>query len=82
MLVPVNPPPDCDVLVSNPPFADALTYLDHAWALGFRLVVLLLEPSFLHSADRFERLHHAAICAASIRSRSDCLVQRMVQRPC
>jgi hypothetical protein len=50
-------PQDCDVLLSNPAYADAMAYLEHAWALGFRLVVLLLPPSFLHSADRFERMH-------------------------
>ena len=47
----------CDVLLSNPPFGGAVDYLEHAWRLGFRLVVLLLEPSFLHSADRFRHLH-------------------------
>ena len=47
----------CDVLLSNPPFGIAMDCLEHAWRLGFRLVVFLLEPSFLHTADRFERLH-------------------------
>jgi hypothetical protein len=32
-------PPDCDVLLSNPPYADAMGHLEHAWGLGFRLVV-------------------------------------------
>ena len=50
-------PRDCDVLLSNPPFSIAMEIIEHAWRLGFRLVVLLLEPSFLHTADRFERLH-------------------------
>jgi len=50
-------PPDCDVLLSNPPYADAMGHLEHAWGLGFRLVVFLLPPSFLHTADRFDRLH-------------------------
>jgi hypothetical protein len=48
----------CDVLVSNPPFADAMGHVEHALdALRFRVVVLLLPPSFLFSGDRFERLH-------------------------
>ena len=50
-------PDDCDVLVSNPPFASAMEILEHAWRLGFRVVILLMEPSFLHTAERFERLH-------------------------
>jgi hypothetical protein len=50
-------PPDCDVLVSNPPFSRILEILEHAWRLGFRVVILLMEPSFMHSAERFERLH-------------------------
>ena len=50
-------PPDCDVLVSNPAYDRKLEYLEHAWQLGFRVVALLLEPSFLHSKERFERLH-------------------------
>ena len=50
-------PSDCDVLLSNPPYGEAMDYLEHAWVLGFRLVVFLLPPSFLHTADRFERLH-------------------------
>jgi hypothetical protein len=50
-------PPGCDVLLSNPPYGEAMAYLEHAWALGFRLVVLLLPPSFLFTAGRFERMH-------------------------
>jgi hypothetical protein len=50
-------PSDCDVLLSNPPYGGAMDYLEHSWALGFRLVVFLLPPSFLHSTDRFERRH-------------------------
>jgi hypothetical protein len=50
-------PPDCDVLVSNPPYAGAMGHLEHAWALGFRVVVLLLSTSFLHTIQRFERPH-------------------------
>jgi hypothetical protein len=50
-------PPGCDVLVSNCPYAGAMDYIEHALALGFRLVVLLLKLSFLCTAERFERLH-------------------------
>ena len=42
-------PPGCDVLVSNPPYAGAMGHIEHAWALGFRVVVLLLELSFLRT---------------------------------
>ena len=50
-------PLGCDVLLSNPPYGDAMDYLEHAWALRFRVVVFLLPPSFLCTADRYERLH-------------------------
>jgi hypothetical protein len=50
-------PPDCDVLISNPPYGEAMDYLEQAWVLGFRLIAFLLPPSFLHSIDRFERMH-------------------------
>jgi hypothetical protein len=50
-------PPGCDVLLSNPPFGIAMEIIEHAWRLGFRLVIILLEPSFLFTADRFERMH-------------------------
>jgi hypothetical protein len=50
-------PSDCDVLLSNPPYGEAMDHLEHSWVLGFRLVTFLLPPSFLHSIDRFERMH-------------------------
>ena len=50
-------PPDCDVLLSNPPYAETMRIIEHAWALGFRVVVLLLPLSFLCTFERFERLH-------------------------
>ena len=56
-LATTNRPPGCDVLLSNPPFDIAMGAIEHAWRLGFRLVILLMEPSFLFSADRFERIH-------------------------
>ena len=52
-----NEAPGCDVLLSNPAYNRAMDYLEHAWSLGFRLVVFLLPPSFLHSADRLTRMH-------------------------
>jgi hypothetical protein len=51
------PPPGCDVLVTNPTYARAMDAIEHALAIGFRVVVLLLKLSFLSSADRLERLH-------------------------
>jgi hypothetical protein len=39
------------------PLRDAMSHLEHAWALRFRVVVLLIPPSFLFTADRYERLH-------------------------
>ena len=50
-------PLDCDVCCPDPPFSIAMEIIEHAWRLGFRLVILLMEPSFLFSADRFERIH-------------------------
>jgi hypothetical protein len=50
-------PGDCDVLVSNPPFAEAMRIIEHAFALGFRIIVLLLKANFTSTAERYERLH-------------------------
>jgi hypothetical protein len=50
-------PPGCDVLITNPAYARAMDAIEHAFALGFGVVVLLLKVSFLCTADRFERLH-------------------------
>ena len=47
----------CDVLLSNPPYAEAMRIIEHAWALGFRLVILLLKLQFTATAERYERLH-------------------------
>ena len=47
----------CDVLLSNCAYADAMGHIEHAWALGFRVVVLLLPLSFLCTTNRYERLH-------------------------
>ena len=50
-------PPGCDILVSNPPYSRAMEFIEHALALEFRVVVLLLKLSFLCTLERFERLH-------------------------
>jgi hypothetical protein len=50
-------PPDCDVLLSNPPFSRAMEIIEHAWALGFRVVILLLKIQFLNTEERYERMH-------------------------
>jgi hypothetical protein len=50
-------PPCCDVLISNCAYAGAMRFIEHAFALGFRVVVLLLKVGFLCTAERFERLH-------------------------
>ena len=50
-------PPSCDTLISNPSYARAMDFIEHAWALGFRVVALLLKLSFLCTAERYERLH-------------------------
>jgi hypothetical protein len=50
-------PPGCDVLISNCAYPGAMGFIEHALALRFRLVVLLLATSFLHTADRYQRLH-------------------------
>jgi hypothetical protein len=50
-------PPGCEVLISNPAYARVMDVIEHALALGFRVIALLLKLSFLSSADRFERLH-------------------------
>ena len=50
-------PPGCDVLLSNSPFAEAMRIIEHALALGFRIIVLLLKANFTSTAERYERLH-------------------------
>jgi hypothetical protein len=50
-------PPDCDVLISNCSYARAMDFIEHALALGFRVVALLLKLSFLCTIERYERLH-------------------------
>jgi hypothetical protein len=54
-------PPDCDTLVSNPAYdgaaGGALDFIEHAFALGFRVIALLLKLQFLGTAERYERLH-------------------------
>jgi hypothetical protein len=50
-------PPGCDVLISNCAYAGAMGFIEHAMALRFRVIVLLLKLSFLCTGERFERLH-------------------------
>ena len=50
-------PPGCDVLLSNCPYGGAMGFIEHAWVLGFRVIVLLLKVEFLCAAERYERLH-------------------------
>jgi hypothetical protein len=45
------------VLVSNPPYTRTMDAIEHAFAIGFRQVIFLLKTTFLHTEDRFERLH-------------------------
>jgi hypothetical protein len=51
------PPPNCRLLLSNPPFARSMEAIEHALAIGFDVVIFLAKLSFLCTADRFERLH-------------------------
>jgi len=50
-------PAGCTVMLTNPAFDGAMGHIEHGWNLGFRLIILLLSTNFLHSAERFERLH-------------------------
>ena len=50
-------PEGCDVLLSNPPFRPALKIIEHAFKLGFRLVILLLKTQFLNGEKRYARLY-------------------------
>jgi hypothetical protein len=47
----------CPVLVSNPPYSQATALLEHAFAIGFRVVIFLLTTNYLHTGDRRERIH-------------------------
>jgi hypothetical protein len=50
-------PTNCDVLVSNPPYAKATQIIEHGFALGFRVVILLLKANFAGTEERYARLH-------------------------
>ena len=50
-------PAGCDVLLSNCPYTGAMSHIEHALALGFRVIVLLLKLPFLSTAERYERMH-------------------------
>ena len=48
----------CNVLLSNPPYKDVLTLLEHALdVLQFPIVIFLLKVGFLCSYGQFERLY-------------------------
>ena len=44
-------PAGCDVLLSNCPYTGAMSHIEHALALGFRVIVLLLKLPFLSTVD-------------------------------
>ena len=51
-------PPECRLLLSNPPFRNAMKTIEHALdVLKFDVVILLLKLGFLGTAERYERLH-------------------------
>jgi hypothetical protein len=50
-------PEGCDVLLSNPPYAIATQCIEHAFALGFRVVIFLLKAGFLNTEERYKRIH-------------------------
>jgi hypothetical protein len=45
------------VLLSNPPYARAMEAIEHAFAIGYDVVIFLLKTTFLHTDERYERLH-------------------------
>ena len=47
----------CPVLISNPPYSQATALLEHAFAIGFRSFIFLLTTNYLHTGDRYERVH-------------------------
>jgi hypothetical protein len=47
----------CRLLLSNPPYSQATALLERAFAIGFRVVIFLLTTNYLHTGDRFERVH-------------------------
>ena len=51
-----RPTSGCRVLL-EPPYARAMELIEHAFAIGIDIVIYLLKTGFLHTAERFERLH-------------------------
>jgi hypothetical protein len=47
----------CPVLISNPPYALTTDLLEHAMAIGFRVVIFLLTTNYVHTSDRLARVH-------------------------
>jgi hypothetical protein len=52
-------PPDCDILLSNPPFA--MRIIERAFGIGFRIVILLMKANFAGTEERYQRLHPRGI---------------------
>ena len=54
-------PKGCDTLISNCAYdgaaGGAMEFIEHALAIEFRLIVLLLKLQFLCTEERYERLH-------------------------
>jgi hypothetical protein len=54
------------VLVTNPPYQHAAEFAEHALALGFRDVFLLLRLAFLESVARTDLLEHSGLRAVHV----------------
>jgi hypothetical protein len=54
-------PPGCNILISNCAYdgaaGGAMEFIEHALALRFRVIALLLKLQFLSTTERFKRMH-------------------------
>jgi hypothetical protein len=50
-------PANCRVLLTNPAYSRAMEAIEHALAIEFDVIIVLLKTQFLNAAERFERLH-------------------------
>ena len=64
-------PPGCGVLISNCPYHGAMGFIEHALALGFRVVVLCSSFHFCAPASGSSACTSPAICGASTSWPSD-----------
>ena len=64
-------PPRCGVLISSCPDHGAMGFIEHALALGFRVVVLLLKLSFCAQASGSSACTSPGTCGASTSWPSD-----------